>query len=189
MISEAGLLPGYPNDIRSRATPGLSDWYPKPGCSPTIWQLSEVGLLSGYPAYMRSRAITPETVLGLSTKAKTYVYNDYKYDTWNDKLSLHTNSSTHMIYSEHALYISPLHEIREQTDFSHPNSSGATVKARVTKDDARDPSKWYTIFPGSNTTLGKLPRYHILNHEECHSLTHYAYFCYFFMFRYTGWRE
>ena len=55
-----------------------------------------------------------------------------------------------MIYSEHALYISPLHtsyQIREQTDFPHPNSSGATVNARVTEDDARDPSKQHAIFP------------------------------------------
>ena len=49
--------------------------------------------------------------------------------------------------------------LRPQTDFARPNSSGATVKARVTKDDARDPSRWHAIFPGSNTTLDKLLRY------------------------------
>ena len=64
-------------------------------------------------------------------------------------------------------------EIREQTDLPHLGSSGATVKAGVTKDDARDPSKRHAISRAFNTALGKPFRCHILNYEECHSLHMY----------------
>ena len=47
------------------------------------------------------------------------------------------------------------YKIREQTDFPHPGSSGATVKAGVTKDDARDPSKRHAISRSCVTTLGE----------------------------------
>ena len=80
-LSEAGLLPDYPTGIQSRAVPGLSGDYPKLGFSWTIRLTSEVG-----------QSLTPETAQGLSTKAKTYIFNDYKYDIWTDKLSPHTNS-------------------------------------------------------------------------------------------------
>ena len=80
MTPEAGLLPDYPTDTRSRAVPRLSGEYPKSGFSLAIQLISEVGL-----------SLTPETVQGLSTKAKTYLYNDYRYDIWKDKLSPHTN--------------------------------------------------------------------------------------------------
>ena len=53
-----------------------------------------------------------------------------------------------------------------------PGSSGATVKAAVTKDDARDPSKQHVISRAFNTTLGKPFRQNILKCEECLSL-HY----------------
>ena len=93
-----------------------------------------------------------------------------------DRYALFTHkllSLTHMKYSEHALYISPLHTVglppmkpeNKLTDFSHPNPSGATVRERETKHDA--------ISPASNITLGKPAlRYHKLNHEECHFATY-----------------
>ena len=48
--------PDYPTDIRSRASPGLSDRHPKPGFSLAIRQTSEARLLLHYPATIRSRA-------------------------------------------------------------------------------------------------------------------------------------
>ena len=81
LLSEAGLLPDCSATIRSRASPGLSKWSPKPACSRTIWLLSEVGL-----------SFTPETAQGLSTKAKTYLFNNYNTNIRKDKLSPHTHS-------------------------------------------------------------------------------------------------
>ena len=39
------------------------------------------------------------------------------------------------------------YDIREQTDFPRLGSSGATVKAGITKEYARDPFKRHAIFP------------------------------------------
>ena len=100
LLSEVGLLPDYPANIRSQAIPELSGHYPKPGFSLAIRQTSEAGLLPDYPTTIRSRAIpglssdfpksgfsrtmrllsevelplTPETAHSLSTKAKTYIF-------------------------------------------------------------------------------------------------------------------
>ena len=46
----------YPATIRSRATPGLSEWFPKPGHSRTIRQQSNAGPLLDRSATIRSLA-------------------------------------------------------------------------------------------------------------------------------------
>ena len=95
-----GLLPECLATIRSRACPGLSEWSPKPGCSPTIRLLSEVGL-----------SLTPETAQGLSTKARTYLCNNYNTNVRKDKLSPHThtpNTNTYDTQWTRFMDISPL---------------------------------------------------------------------------------
>ena len=140
-LSEAGVLLDCSATIRSRSSPGMFEWSPKLGCSRTIWLISEVGL-----------SFTPETAQGLSTKAKTYLINNYNTNIWKDKLSPHTHTP-----------------IRAQTDFPHTNSSGATVKARVTKDNARDPSRNSRAFV---TTLGDLFSYRLYNGGEVSHATY-----------------
>ena len=68
------------------------------------------------------------------------------------------------------------HELREQTDFPHLGSSCATVKAGVTKYDARVPSKRHAISRAFNTTPGRQFRHHTLHCEEseCQSLQGYV---------------
>ena len=71
---------------------------------------------------------------------------------------------TNIRYNVNTLYIyflqkkwdrSAPYEIREQTASPVPGSSGATIKAEVTKDDARDPSKRHAISRAIDTTLGE----------------------------------
>ena len=100
MTSEAGLLPDYPTDTRSR-------------------------LIPDYPATIRSRASPGQSGLhpklgyhSLPRLRKTFlqkpkrIYNDIWKDIWKVLLSTHKLLRlTHMIYSKHALYISPLHTV------------------------------------------------------------------------------
>ena len=81
-----------------------------------------------------------------------------------------------MIYSEHALYISPLPNvglppIASENKLTFPTRalSGATVKARVTKDNARYPSSNSRAFV---TTLGNLFSYSLFNGGEVSHATY-----------------
>ena len=61
--------------------------------------------------------------------------------TQTPEINTYDTQWTRFIYVSSAYRGSASYEIREQTDFPHPNLSGATVRERITKDDARDPSR------------------------------------------------
>ena len=154
-LPAAGLLLDCSATIWRRASPGLSALSPKPSCSRAIRLLSEVGL-----------SLTPETAHGPSTKARTYLYGIYNIIAQKDKLSPHTHSWYKYIWhAVNTLYKSltniGLFPVKSEHKLTLPAPSRAALASmtRVTKDDARDPSRWHTIFPGSNTTLDKLLHY------------------------------
>ena len=177
------LTPGlYPATIRSRATPRLSDNYPMPGLSRTVRPLPEAGLLPDCPNDPRSRgcsrtirllsevrlSLTLETAQGLSRRQER-VYFVFTILTYEKTSSLRTHTPDANTYDTQwtrFMVISPLTNvglfpIKSEHKLTLPAPTRAAVASmeRVTKDDARDPSKWHVIFPGSNTTLYKLLRY------------------------------
>ena len=161
--SEAGLLPECSATIQRRASPGLSEWSPKPGCSRTIRLLPEVGI-----------SLSPETAQGLSTKARTYLYDNNNNNVRKGKPSPHLHPgltlliTIQMTHSEHDWSISPpgggggggagispltdvgLPSIRSQHKLTFPAPTRAALLSmvRVTTDNARDHSRWHAIFPG-----------------------------------------
>ena len=154
--AEAWLLPDYPTDIRSRAIPGLSGEYPKSGFSRTIWQLSEGGLLPDYPTTIRSRATTHSWDCARPFYEGKNVYILKITNMREGKIcSFLTQTSEINTYDTQCTrFISPLHNVgpssmKSENKLTFPTRtlSGATVKARVTKDNARDPSRWHAIFP------------------------------------------
>ena len=160
LLSEAGVLPDCSVTIQFWDSPGLSEWSPKPGCSRTIRLLPEVGL-----------SLSPETAQGLSTKARTYLYDNYNNNVRKDKPSPHTHSWLQYIvwHTVNTLYHylssywrrSVPDQIREHTDFVRPNSSGATVNG-ASNHWRHSRSLQVTFYlPGLYTTLDKLLRYTI----------------------------
>ena len=98
--------------------------------------------------------------LKLETQGALCVLNAKSQTEKSMKINvIYTVQWTRFIYFSSAYRVSASNEIREKTDFRHPNPSGATVKA---------PRTTLEIPPGdmlfswaSNTTLGKPLRYHI----------------------------
>ena len=76
----------------------------------------------------------------------TYGYIS-SFHTQTPEINTYDIQWTRFIYLSTTYRGSASYEIREQTDFPHLGSSGATVKAGVTKDDAWDLPKRHAIFP------------------------------------------
>ena len=98
MIPEAGYpTPGLSD---SYLMPGLSrtisGHYPKSGYSRTVRMIPEAELLPDYPATLRSRAFPLSRDCGLSTKARTYLFDSYNTNVWTSSLRTHTGGPERM---------------------------------------------------------------------------------------------
>ena len=160
LLSEAGPLLDRSATLRSRASHGLFGHYTVPGFSQTIRMISQAGLLPNHPA-------TPETAQGLSTKARTYLYDNYNNNVPKcNHLRTYTPDNNTYMYDTQLYQSLPSHwcrsvldQIREQTDFARSNPSGATVNGASNHWRRSGSLQMTRYFPGLYTTLDKLLRY------------------------------
>ena len=156
MIPEAGLLPGYPTTIRCRASPGPFGHYPKSGFSRTVQLLYDAGLLPDCPNDPRSRAAlglsgySPKSGFPLLPRLRAAflrrqerIVMVFTILSHGKTSSLHTHTlliQIHMTYSEHPS-LTNIGLFPVKLTLPAPSRAALASMARVTKDDARDPSR------------------------------------------------